>query len=89
MSIKRSPAKPAPDAAERFLSGAKVVTATAPQEEDPWRVEQDPLVQVNIRLPIEMAKKLNYLAKRTGRHKQYLVAEALGPWLDEQLVDGG
>jgi hypothetical protein len=89
MPIKRSPINPASDPrdVERFLSGANAGPAAPVPVADTWEVESEPLTQVNLRLPVEMAKKLNFIAKKTGRQKQALVAEALGPWLDDQLKD--
>ena len=54
-----------------------------------WEINHGPLTQVNLRIPMDMAKKLDYLAKKTGMQKQFLLAEALGPWLDDQLKKRG
>lgn len=103
MKLKAAPPKPvADDQDERIaaiISGATAASpAPTPQSaarssvSAPWKGEKirdDMMVQVNVRLPEPLALKLKHVSHMTNRQRQDLVAEALEPLLNAELLKIG
>ena len=91
---KRQLRSRAPRPADAFIEAATAATRPgrrshlAPPETLPWTapaVRRDLRLPMNTRLPEDLLLKIDFVSERTGKLKQELVEEALGPWLRAEL----